>query len=78
MTGFDLAFTSALIFGTIAAALCAIVLTLRSAARKLNDTGRQTARWAAAVVIGWAAFAISFGAVFGLDFWNCRRWWPRR
>ena len=69
MTGFELAFTSALIFGTIAAALCAIVLTLRSAARKLDDTGRQTARWAAAVVIGWAAFAISFGAVFGLDFW---------
>jgi hypothetical protein len=70
MTGFDLAFTSAVIFGTIIAALWGLLLMLRSAAQKLDDTGRQTARWAAAALIGWAAFAISFGAVFGMNFWK--------
>jgi hypothetical protein len=68
MTGFELAFTSAMIFGTIIAALWGLLLILRSAAHKLDDTGRQTARWAAAVLLGWAAIAIGFGAVFGMSF----------
>jgi hypothetical protein len=70
MTGFDLGFTSVVIFGTIILALWAILLVLRRAARKLDDTGKQTARWAAGVLIGWAVFAVGFGAVLGMNFFK--------
>lgn len=68
MTGFDTAFTSAVIFGTIVVTLWVLFLMLRGAAHKLDDRGKQTARWAAAALLGWAVFAIGFGAVFGLNF----------
>jgi hypothetical protein len=68
MTSLQLAFTSIVIFGTIILTLCAIILALRSAAKRLDAPGRQTARRAEAVLIGWAVFAVGFGAVFGMNF----------
>jgi hypothetical protein len=68
MTSLQLAFSSIVIFGTIIMTLCAIILALRSAAIRLDEPGRQTARRAEAVLIGWAVFAVGFGAVFGMNF----------
>ncbi|MGL4488404.1 MAG: hypothetical protein ACRCU5_03045 [Rhizobiaceae bacterium] len=68
MTGFDLAFTTLIVFGTMIAAVGAVLWVLRRAKRELDDAGKQTARWASFVLVAWAAFAVGFGAIIGLSF----------
>ena len=68
MTGFDLAFTSIAVFGTVVAVLLAMIWILQKAAQKLDDDGKRTARLVSLTLVGWAAFSISYGALVGMSF----------
>lgn len=68
MTGFDLAFTSIIVFGTTVGVLLGMIWILQKAAQKLDDDGKRTARFVSFILIGWAAFSISYGAFVGMTF----------